>query len=265
VCSSSDAESGGLSYIEQLTAAQECSTPRRPFLRGVNHEERKAVFFQPRCKLWSCSYCAQVNRALWTARAYHGAEVLTVVTEATPEAISFLTLTSSAKLGPDATMRVFSSAWDVLLKRARRSGSQGQYLLIPERHKDGRLHAHAVETFNLGTRWWKDSSAECGLGYMAEEEEARTPGGAAYYVAKYLAKSLGAQNWPKGWRRVRTSRNWPKLPELPPNAGWDWSRLPGRASLAETVARLEGGGYEVVFLDHVEAWKYVGSKSDCET
>ncbi|HEY9758875.1 MAG TPA: hypothetical protein V6C97_27145, partial [Oculatellaceae cyanobacterium] len=202
----SGAESDGLSNLEQLDAPTECTTPRRPFLRGVNHEERKAVFFQPRCKLWSCPYCAQVNRALWTARAYHGASVLAGDDESHPDVISFLTLTSNRKLGPDATMRVFSSAWIKLRHRAHRSASQGQYLLIPERHKDGRLHAHAVETFNLGQRWWKDNSAECGLGFMVEEEEARTPGGAAYYVAKYLAKSLGVQNWPKGWRRVRTSR-----------------------------------------------------------
>lgn len=255
---------GGLSSIEQVDAPTECVTPRRPFLRGVNHEKRQAVFFQPRCKLWSCPYCAQVNRALWTARAYHGASVLAAEAEDQKTTISFLTLTSNRKLGPEASMLIFQAAWTKLRHRARRSTPQGQYLIIPEQHKDGRLHAHAVETFNLGTRFWKDNSAEVGLGYMAEEEEAHTPGGAAYYVAKYLAKSLGSQEWPKGWRRVRTSQMWPKLPEMPKADGWEWWRVPAEEALSVVAGGLEREGYEVVFLDHVEAWRYVGSQSDCE-
>lgn len=172
--------------------------------------------------------------------------------------ISFLTITSNAKLEPQKSIEVFSSAWNNLLRRARRSGSQGQYMLVPERHKDGRVHGHAIATFNLGTRWWKDNAAETGLGYIAEEEEARTPGGAAFYVSKYLAKSLGVTDWPKNWRRVRTSRGWPKLPELPEAEGWRWQPLDRHVALSDAVQQLERAGYHVVLLDHVAAWDYVG-------
>lgn len=48
------------------------------------------------------------------------------------------------------------------------------------------------------------------------------------YVAKYLFKSQTADVWPKGWKRIRYSQNWPKLPENHnPKAfviltAWDW-------------------------------------------
>ncbi len=65
--------------------------------------------------------------------------------------------------------------------------------MIPERHQDGRLHAHAIETGHLTTRWFKDEGRECGLGYIAEEKEVRSPAGAGAYVVKYLTKVLNAE------------------------------------------------------------------------
>lgn len=257
----SDSEAGGLSYIEQFGADEFCTTPNRPYLRGVNHAEGRAVFFRPRCKLWSCPHCAEVNKKLWTARAYHGAAILSGDDSGRQSnLITFLTLTSHRNLGPEQSIAVFSSAWDNLRHRARRRVSHGQYLLVPERHKDGRLHAHAVTTFNLGKRWWKDNAAETGLGYMAEEEIARTAGGAAFYVSKYLAKSLGVQDWPKYWRRVRTSRQWPKLPEQDKPDGWTFAPIEESVKLADVVASMEQRGYEIVFLNHREAWSYIGEE-----
>lgn len=264
----SDSEAGGLSYIEQFTAITDtnspadcCMTPNRPYLRGVNHNEKRVVFFRPRCKLWSCPYCAEVNKKLWTARAFHGAAILSDSGSGRQSnLITFLTLTSHRNLGPQQSIEIFSSAWDVLLKRARRSVPQGQYLLVPERHKDGRLHAHAVTTFNLGKRWWKDNAAETGLGYMAEEEIARTAGGAAFYVSKYLAKSLGVQDWPAYWRRVRTSRQWPKLPEPEQPDGWRFNSVERGVALQDVVRKMDKRGYEIVFLNHHEAWAYIGEE-----
>jgi len=261
VAHQSDSAAGGLSYIEQFNKPETCDTPNRPVLRGVNHDQRRAVFFRPRCKMWSCPYCAEVNKNLWIMRAFHGAAVL-MDGEIKPQdnLISFLTLTSERSLGPAASIAVFGSAWNLLRLRARRSAPQGQYLLVPERHKDGRLHAHAIETFNLGTRWWKDNAAEVGLGYIAEEDVARSAAGAAYYAGKYLAKSLDVTTWPKNWRRVRTSRGWPKLPEMDQPEGWVWLPLPRDETLAASWRRLEQIGYEVVFLDHLSAWDYVGGE-----
>lgn len=247
----SDCAAGGLSIIEQVQKT--CEAPRRPWLVGVNYAEGRVVMFQPRCKSWDCPACAEINKSLWAVRAYHGAEVL--AEGENPN--NFLTITSHEKLSAAASLAVWPDAWKKLRMRARYAAPHFQYLMVPEQHKDGRLHVHAVETANLGKRWWKDNARECGLGYMADESETRTPGGAARYVVKYLTKSLEFQAWPRGWRRVRTSQGWPKLPEMPVVEGWIWVTLKKDQNLSWTVRQLGLQGYEIAQLDHRAAWNYV--------
>jgi hypothetical protein len=244
----------GLSYIEQY-AAPHCTTRNRPFLRGANHHEKRAVLFRPRCGLWSCPYCAEINKRRWTARAWHGANIFAE----NGREIAFLTLTSSPKLSAAGTQEVFYSAWTKLRKRAQRGEPAGEYMMVPEQHQDGRLHAHAIETFNLGSRWWKDNAAACGLGYIAEEEPARTAAGAAWYISKYLAKTLAVTQWSPGFRRVRTSIRWPALPEMPRSEDWVFSLLPPKVAIQAEVERLEKAGYRVVVTNHAAAWQEVNA------
>jgi len=50
-------------------------------------------------------------------------------------------------------------------------------------------------------------------------------------VAKYLFKQTALDTWPKGWKRIRYSQNWPKLTEREnptafPVITWaDWHRV----------------------------------------
>lgn len=235
----------------------DCTTPRRPYLLGANIETKQAVLFQPRCKQWKCPYCAEVNKALWAARGFHGAQELS----GEEKTINFLTLTSHEKLSPAASLAVWPKAWQKLRQRAYRAADHFDYLLVPEQHKDGRLHVHAVETAGLGERWWKNNGRECGLGFMAEEEEAHTPAGAAFYVVKYLTKSIAYQDWPRGFRRVRVSRGWPKLPDMPEVPGWDWLVLKQNQSLDATIEEYQAAGFDVRLLGSREAWDYI--KVDC--
>lgn len=248
---------GGLSSIEQFEKTSDnevCQARNRPYLIGLNGDIKRAVLFQPRCKSWACPVCAKINRALWAVRAFHGAQVLNQTLSLT---IDFLTLTSHEKLGPGASLKVWPKAWMKLQARARYATGGFQYLLVPEQHEDGRLHVHAIETAGLGERWWKDNGRACGLGYMAEEEGARTPQGAAYYVVKYLTKSIGFTDWPRGFRRVRTSRGWPKLDNLPEVPGWRFKPVPEDRAMSEMVEQLRADGYYVEFLDHRSAWGYI--------
>lgn len=247
----SDGAASGLTIIEQVNAAL-CSAPRRPYLLGVNQEVRKAVLFQPRCKSWNCPACADINKRLWAVKVYHGADV--IAQNGNP--INFLTITSHGKLDADASIKVFPHAWGLLRQRAYRMTGGFDYVLIPERHQDGRLHVHALETASLGARWWKDNAAACGLGYMVDESVARSAAGAAYYAVKYLAKNLEYHGWPKGFRRVRTSRHWPELPDMPEVQGWDWRKLESSEGLVSTIERLRDSGLQVEVLDHQAAWKY---------
>jgi hypothetical protein len=247
--------------IEQLAAPPYCRAPRRPWLRAVAHDLGIALLFQPRCKSWGCDYCAAVNMSFWAATAYHAMTSLIDDNNCQNQRnlMSFLTLTSHRKLGPTASTGVFGHAWPMLSRRARRAASQGQYLLIPEQHQDGRLHVHALETFALGRRWWKDNAAQVGLGYMADEKETYSPAGAADYVTKYLTKSLSATAWPKGFRRVRTSQGWPRLPEPVEPEAWYFEYIPLYEALDKAGDDLQRAGYEVLITDHVTAWRVVNS------
>jgi len=252
---------GGLSYREQVekttTADDLCQAPGRPYLFGLNHELKRAVYFQPRCKSWGCPACAKTNRELWSLRARHGAEVI----QALNYHNNFLTITSHEKLDAAGSLAVWPKAWMKLSARARYKSGGFMYLGVPEQHKDGRLHFHAIESAGLGERWWKDNARECGLGYMAEEEIARTPQGAAFYVVKYVTKSIEYQEWPRGFRRVRTSQNWPKLPENEQAEGWTFKPLPVGMPLADKVAALLAGGFVVEHLNHRSAWDYIKENS----
>lgn len=72
------------------------------------------------------------------------------------------------------------------------------------------------------------SSVSAGLGVQARVSLVDNPEACSRYVAKYLFKNTAFDDWPKGWKRVRYSQNWPKLPEKSnPNAfvvltAWDW-------------------------------------------
>jgi hypothetical protein len=231
----------------------DCETPNRPYLVGENREQRRAVLFRPACGLWSCPVCAQANKARWTVRAYNGSKELI----AAGREVDFLTLTSHEKLSPESTRRVFAHAWDQLNKRIRREVPGFAYLLVPEQHKDGRLHAHLIETSHLSKRWYKDNARECGLGYEVDIDGIRSPEGAAWYVAKYVGKGLESTAWPRGFRRVRTSRNWPPMPILPPLIGWTWRALGRKESLDETYSRYEQSDFHIVILGSNSAWEYV--------
>lgn len=222
-------------------------------MKAYNQKAQYVIFFRPRCKMWGCPACAQINARLWAARAHHGASSYVEL----GRRLHFLTLTSHEKLDASATLEVWPHAWKKLHTRAVREGGKQAYLMIPERHKDGRLHMHALTTWNLGSRWWKDNARECGLGFMAEEEEARTPGGAASYVTKYISKTLADTMWPPGWRRVRTSRDWPQLPELAKPEGWRFSTLEKQDRLMSEVIRHALWEENVYVLDHVTAWEAI--------
>lgn len=231
-----------------------CNAPKRPYLLGRNEKLRLAVMFRPRCRSWACPACAEVNKALWIARTYHGAETLSQ----SGLSLYFLTLTSHERLKAEQTLYVWPKAWAKLRDKMKYvNGGVFQYLMVPERHQDQRLHIHAVETAGLSQSVVKDLARESGLGYMATEDEIATPAGAAFYAGKYLSKQLDFNRWPKGFRRVRTSQGWPKLPEQDKPEGWLFNLLDYRVSVQDEMARLSDSGFYVTILDHISAWDMI--------
>jgi len=234
-----------------------CETRGRPWLMGVNIETRRAVAFKPRCKQWSCPACAEINSRLWCARTIFGTE--TLINEGRD--VYFLTLTSHEDLSPQGTIKVFPRAWKTLRTRIARQAGVWSYLMVPEKHKDGRLHAHFIETFGAGERWWKDNARQCGLGYMVDEQQISSAV-AGFYVTKYLHKQTEEASWPKGFRHIRVSQNWPKLPEMETTPGWHWRVIPADLQLDEELARIQESGFNLQVLDHYTAWVYARAVSN---
>ncbi len=93
-----------------------------------------------------------------------------------------------------------------------------------------------VSLLDLHSEWLHLAAVRAGLGVQVRLSMVDAVEGASRYVAKYLFKSSMFTSFPPGWRRVRYSRNFPKLPEAENSEAFplltqsDWeraSRLPG--------------------------------------
>lgn len=100
--------------------------------------------------------------------------------------------------------------WDRLRKDLQRQYDGWTYLAFVEgQPKRGAMpHFHIISMEKSPYRL-KDLAFHHGFGYQAKEIKIESPQ-AAQYVAKYASK--GDKSIPKGFRRVRASQDWAKLP-----------------------------------------------------
>jgi hypothetical protein len=168
--------------------------------------------------------------------------------------MNFITLTSHERLAASASLRVLPRAWSKLQERLRRE-AKGDYLIVPELHKDGRVHLHGLFSHAVSKRWYKDNARACGLGYQVDLQEIKRDGGVAAYITKYLTKSVLEPQFAKGFRRVRTTRGWPKLPPMEARSGLVFEALERGESVASAVDQARRNGYRVVMAGSKSAWK----------
>jgi len=118
----------------------------------------------------------------------------------------------SAKMrGFHYSISKWPKCWAKLSTRIRRAYPGIRYVLLPEQHKDGTLHTHAIMSAEITNTWISKNAHSSGLGYMSQSKPMHNSAGAAAYVSKYLAKTLGVEDWPPRFRRIRTSQKWPEL------------------------------------------------------
>lgn len=177
-------------------------------LVGWDEVSRRALVTRADCDRWSCPECAERMRGRWILRAQIGVRQYI----GAGQHVDFITITSHEKL-PDfaSTERVWAKAWPVLYAALKRRSSKFQFFIVPEKHKDGRMHVHALWTADVTQKWIKDNARKRGLGYQAKRKPVVSAGAAVRYMAKYLGKSLG-DDIPPRFRRVRVSQGWPKIP-----------------------------------------------------
>jgi len=248
----SQSPEGGL-ILYRISGRETCQTPRRPLLKAIHSGWQEVVYFHPSCGCYSCPACAENLKFRWSLAAQYGVDEL--LNRHVP--VDFLTVTSHEKLNSAGSRAVLAKAWPVLRKRMQRVAADHEYFLVPEQHKDGRWHIHAIVTANLKKKWWKDNARECGFGYQSDVKEVQSGGGAGAYVSKYIGKTLQSSNLPKHHRRVRLSRGWPRMPKLPPPDGWEFSTLAQDTSLQWDATQYQNAGFQVVIADPRSAWDWV--------
>lgn len=215
------------------------------------NEERKALLTDADCESWKCEECAKLLQERWQRRAKVGAHKLLEQ----GAKLQFVTLTSHEKVRDfTAGCAVWSFAWNKLQARLRRKSQISEYFMIPERHKSGALHMHALWTFNVSKRWLKDNARQCGLGYMVDVQPVESASGAVRYVTKYLAKSLG-DDMPQRFRRVRVSVGWAKLPDVKSEqSDYVWEYIGGNGALNQHYRRCADEGITMIDIRTGEIW-----------
>lgn len=220
-----------------------CQAPGRPYIVGRNPETKQAIIFRPPCDSWACPYCAEVKSKSWQLNAFKG------VTDFQNQGVrlSFVTLTSRGGKGRtrDRSIDSFRLAFPKLARRVKYQQGDFEYIAIPEQHKNGIVHLHMIATGALSLRWWKDNAFYCGLGYIAHVRDVEHGGAAARYVSKYVGKDFIGVQWPKGYRRVRASQNWPRLEQIGLPEQWDYEVFRDWGALNWEAHYLEDLGYLV--------------------
>lgn len=234
-----------LSLLEHLTAlsAVRCRNLEAPILFGRDLVNKKALVIRAPCKMWSCQSCGARKVKFWIARVINGINEI-------GGQWYFMTITAHRHWrGSARSLENIRKNWHKLLKRMRRQAqAKFAYVKIFEHHADDSFHLHLITNVTLPytekeqkdgkteytSQWLKDNAAQSGLGFMADYQPLRSPAGAAYYVAKYVTKTIGddAEKWPKSIRRIQPSLGWPKLKDLTKENEVVWAYIPNAGAMS---------------------------------
>lgn len=190
-----------------------------PSTVGFTQDAKPKLIF---CGQWTCKHCAPRLSATWAKRArLH----IFRASSATNGQFWFLTLTLGSQYRtPKAGFAALPKLWDRLRKCIQRVQGAFEYLAFVEgqpersnmphfhilmnceppakRNKYGKITKHNLHDFAVLKGW----------GHQAELKPV-TDDQAGWYVSKYATKQH--EDTPKGFRRVRASKGWTKLPRHP--------------------------------------------------
>ena len=216
---------------------------RAGLLIAFDKNTHRALVTRANCDSWNCPECKQRMSDRWGMRAIIGARQII----ASGDPLDFVTITGHEKLKTfEATEAVWRSAWSKLYAAVKRKQPSLMYFIVPEKHKDGRMHVHALWNAGVSQRWLKDNARRRGLGYQAKIIHLTEGGKAARYVCKYIGKGLG-DDVPAHFRRVRVSQNWADIPE-PENAmsALSWEYVNSNGALEVIYRECKAKGYDLI-------------------
>jgi len=172
------------------------------------------------CSQWGCPNCRVTKSREWMRIARFGVHY----GQAGRLPIVFWTLTlGSAYTNVVDGYKAIPRLWDTFRKEIQREQGRFDYLAFVEGQPKRSFmpHFHVLAFARVPSYYnertdprnnIKDFAAHVGFGYQSKEKIVDSDG-AAYYVSKYVSK--GSPDIPKGFRRVRCSRSWPKPPDDP--------------------------------------------------
>jgi len=177
-------------------------------LFGWDNNSKRVYVARANCDSWKCKECRLRMAENWGLRAALGcAEIIR-----RGEQLDFVTITSHEKLATfQQTESVWRDAWSTLYAALKRQKSNLCYMIVPERHEDGRMHVHALWNAGVSQRWLKNNARKRGLGYQCKIIHVSAERHAQKYVVKYVGKDIGSDA-PAHFRRVRVSNNWTDIP-----------------------------------------------------
>jgi len=211
------------------------------------------------CNDWLCPRCGQQRAREEYGRIVSGAREIGKDHNLTMFTATCRGRELSVQAAEDGYLVWTNRLLSRLRAQTKRAGKMWAYASVTERQDRQHPHSHFLTTFRpsdaifvakgeqkyyytqdafypakhntLQSEIVERACYECGLGWQYDISDLESVEGASRYVAKYLFKeSIFNTKWPKGWRRVRYSQNWPKLPEIKGNAmvlltTFDWYRL----------------------------------------
>lgn len=214
------------------------------------------------CNHWDCPRCGRMRASHEYGRIVEGCRTLSKGNE-----LYFITITCRGKEMSLEEAEAGYLEWtnrflDACRAQWKRQGREWHYVQVTERQTRGHPHSHILtpyyppdlhqgqlkkwETDASGVRkpyvvealrsdWLEKQCVRAGLGDQYDISIVDKIEGASRYVAKYLFKpTMFSDSWPKGWKRVRYSQRFPKLPEVKTDAmvlvtREDWSNLARKA------------------------------------
>lgn len=214
-----DPPTGGLNTIEHLTPVLSKTATNKPKKkRQESHLLDKCASIMAftasgevvaiPCGQWSCPQCAKHNSRMWAWR------VRIHVDAAADHRAYFWTVTMRGKYRTAAAAyKDFPRLWKHFQRAIKRKTGKWSYCAFVEGHpRRGKIpHFHIISMQKCPGRL-KDIAMEAGFGFQATETRV-TSTRAANYCAKYASKQ--GEGMPKGFRRVRASHDWSKLPDVP--------------------------------------------------
>lgn len=200
------------------------------------------------CNHWECPTCGDTRAKQEYHRIVYGAQEL-----AKQHDLYFVTLTCRGKEMPIEVAEESYYEWtnrllSVYRAHVRAKGGYWSYVQVTERQKKTRQHPHSHILItalpndakatsdargkqhyvsSLFTKW----NASAGLGNQHKITRVSSPEAVSRYVAKYLFKQSAKDTFPKKWKRVRYSANYPRKPEEKTTESWllervdDWDRI----------------------------------------